>query len=119
MSTQLSLFDDAHDDPPAVAAHTMARASDPSTSHAAAAEVTASGVAAAQRAKVLAVVVAQPGLCSDEIAQAAGLQRHASGRRCPELERLGLVRKGAARPSRITGRSCVTWWPARAEEAAA
>jgi hypothetical protein len=120
-ATQPSLFPDPDDEFPApdfaaVEARTLARASDPASSHAAAAEVVASGAAAAQRARVLACLRSTPGLCSDEIAAASGLQRHAAARRCPELERLQLVRRGPMRPSRLTGRMCLSWWPVDADE---
>lgn len=119
------LEDDAFDPPVsqhldeqrAIPSHTMARTTDDATSHAAAEEVTASGIAADQRRRVLAAVVAQPGLTSDEIAQAAGMQRHQPARRLSELERLGLVRRGEARPSRVTGRAGLTWYAVEANSA--
>jgi DNA-binding MarR family transcriptional regulator len=107
--TQLSLFDD---DPPA-----LARSSDPHTSHSAAAEVTASGAAARQRQRVLAVLAAHPGLCSDEIAEVAGMERHQPARRTSELERMGLIRRGPARVSRVGRRAGVTWFRVSAEVA--
>jgi hypothetical protein len=115
-ATQPSLFPDPDDEFPApdfaaVEARTLARASDPASSHAAAAEVVASGAAAAQRARVLRALVAEPGLTSDEIAAATGMERHQPARRCPELETLGLIRRGEIRPSRLTGRGGVTWYP--------
>lgn len=92
--------------------HPMARATDPDTSHEAAAEVTASGVAHAQRAAVLEAVRRQPGGTSDELADAMGASRYTPARRLIELERAGLVARGGARPSKLTGRNGLTWWPA-------
>ncbi len=90
----------------------MARRTDPETSHAAAAGHVASGANAAQRAACLRVM-SHVGMTSDEIAAAAGIERHASARRLPELERAGLVSRGPARLSRVGGRSGVTWYLTR------
>jgi hypothetical protein len=108
-TTQATLFDEPT--APAISPRAMARESDPDTSHEAAQHVTASGAAAHQRQRVLALVRAQPGLTSDELAVAAGMLRQVPARRLPELERLGLVRRGQVRPSRVTGRNGLTWWP--------
>jgi predicted ArsR family transcriptional regulator len=112
MSNTPDLFDafNPHAMPQEVAPlRRMARASDPESSHAAAAEHLASGANAAQRAACLAVMRTDSGLTSDEIAEAAGLERHAAARRLPELERDGLVRRGPIRLSMVGGRSGVTW----------
>ena len=103
----MTLFDTLPDPP----ARTRARATDPETSHAAAEEVRASGAALAQRAAVLAAVRSAPGLTSDELADEIGADRHMPARRLIELERGGLVRRGSARPSRLTNRAGLTWWP--------
>ena len=64
---------------------------------------------------MLAGVRGHPGLTSDELAEAVGMQRHQPARRLPELERMGLVRKGEARPSRLSGRRGVTWFVVEGE----
>lgn len=89
----------------------MHRATDPDTSRAAASAHLASGANDAQRLAVLEVVISEPGLTSDEIAALAKIDRHAAGRRCPELERAGKIRRGEARVSSVGGRRGVTWWP--------
>lgn len=92
--------------------HTMSRATDPDTSHEAAAGHVASGANELQRAAVLAALVERPGMTSDEVAWAARMGRHAAARRLPELERAGLVVRGAARVSAVGGRRGLTWYPA-------
>src|SRR5580693_8173101 len=62
-----------------------ARSTDPSPSHAAARRVEASGEAAAQRAKALAIVTDHPGHTSRELALLSGMDRYALARRLPEL----------------------------------
>lgn len=91
--------------------HPRARRRDPSTSHLAALEVTESGRASEQAAVVLDVVSRYPGLCSVEMTGYCDLERHQIARRLPELERDGLVRKGAPRTP-LGGRPGVTWYPA-------
>lgn len=103
--TDRSLFD-------AIPAREMSRAADPATSKAAADSAAASGRASSQREAVLAAVRAAPGRTSDELAAGMGVGRHMVARRLPELERLGLVRRGEARASRVGGRAGLTWWPA-------
>lgn len=89
----------------------IARETDPETSHLAAEEVTTSGRRAVQQHAVLAAVMAQPGLTSRELAQAAGMDRYVVARRLPELEAAKRVRKGEARECRVSKRQAVTWWP--------
>ncbi len=104
---QTTLFDDKpHPRNP------IARATDPETSHRAAAEVTRSGRRDAQAASVLEAVQIGPGFTSAELATAgAPFDRYVAARRLPELERLGKVRRGPARACRVTGRLALTWWP--------
>jgi hypothetical protein len=89
----------------------QARASDPETSHEAAAWLEGSGEGSRQRKAVLAAVRQTPGLTSDEIAASLHADRHMPGRRCSELERAGLIRRGPPKPSFLTGRRGVTWFP--------
>jgi predicted transcriptional regulator len=88
-----------------------ARATDPATSHQAAAEITADGTRAAQQQRVLDGVVRCPGLTSRELAQRLGMDRHAVARRLPELEGVDLVQKGPVRRCSIGERAAVTWAP--------
>lgn len=67
-----------------------ARRSDPRTSHAAAASMR--GAVGAQRAAVLAALHAGP-LTADEIDDVQGWRPTTAGRRLPELEAMGLVRR--------------------------
>ena len=86
----------------------MARASDPQTSHDAAAQHVASGANAAQRMACLRVMN-RTWMTSDEVAELAGIERHAAARRLPELARVGLVERGPAKVSTVGGRRGVTW----------
>jgi predicted ArsR family transcriptional regulator len=98
-----SLFDP--DDP-----RTLARATDPDTSREAARDAVASGSVARHESLILAALAGHAaGMTSEEIATAAGLDRHAAARRLPELERRGLVRRGEPRRSAGSGRRGVTW----------
>lgn len=90
-----------------------ARASDPQTSHDAAAKVKESGALAAQREQCLAAVRAFPGLTAAELAVAMRCERHVPSRRLPELRRVGLVSSPLERirVCRNTGNKSLTWWP--------
>ena len=92
-----------------------ARHTDPPTSHAAAAHVETSGVAASQREAVLDLVRRFPGCTSAELV-GGGLDRYQLARRLPELEHRGLVRKGPQALCRVMGRQAITWWPVEAQE---
>ncbi len=100
--TQQSLFNR----PPS----TIARASDPVSSHLAAAEVTRNGTRAAQADAVLGSVRKWPGKTSRELAILMGADRHMVARRCPELAP-ALIRQGEMRVCSQGLRQAVTWWP--------
>jgi len=70
-----------------------ARTRDPLSSHAAADALERSGAARRQLDTVLAALRATPGLTSAELAARHGLDRHMVGRRLPDAERAGLVRR--------------------------
>lgn len=89
----------------------IARRHDPETSKQAAEAVTASGKRDQQAANVLAAVREFPGRTSAEMAHDDVFDRYVAARRLPELERLGLVRRGAPRACSTTGKSATTWWP--------
>lgn len=89
---------------------------DPDTSHLAAARIKASGALGEQQQRVLDLVKRFPGMTSAELAahiDATNWQSHRAmtGRRLPELERGGFVRKGEARVCRVCKAKCVTWEP--------
>jgi hypothetical protein len=101
---QLDLFD----------AQPKARRTDPITSHLAAEHAEQTGTISRQQTIVAELVCRHPGNTSAELAwseDAKGLDRYAIARRLPELERLGLVRKGEPRICSESGRLAVTWEP--------
>lgn len=106
-SQQLTLFD-------ATNARARARRTDPATSHEAAAAITASGKVESDRAAILEVVRATPGLTAGEIAKRCGWGEDnvRVSRRTPELEESGLIHKGAKRCCGVKGTSMLTWYPA-------
>ena len=87
----------------------QSRRSDPATSFHAADHIESTGRAGDQRAKCLAVVKAHPGRTAAEIAQLAGLDRHAASRRLPELRAAGLVVNGPARICTVQHSLGMTW----------
>lgn len=89
----------------------LARASDPSTSKAAAERVVRSGRQASQKDRVLTALRDRPGSTSGELAAALGGDRYIASRRLPDLERDGLVARGASRECRANGGAAVTWFP--------
>ncbi|WP_401742060.1 winged helix-turn-helix domain-containing protein [Stenotrophomonas geniculata] len=89
-----------------------ARASDLSTSHEAAHYVVASGLQAHQHDQSAKAVTDNPGMTSNELAQATGLDRYMLARRLPELIKAGRVWRGPNKPCTVSGRSACTWWPA-------
>ena len=108
MDAQLQLFGDT-DCIPTVA---RARHTDPATSHAAAAQTEASGVAESRRAKILASLKNYPGQMYRELAKAVKLDPVECMRRLNDLERASLVRKGKARictADKSFANACSTW----------
>jgi hypothetical protein len=91
--------------------HAKARNTDPVTSHIAARDVDASGVAYGQRAACLSEVIARPGQTASEISVALELERIVGGKRLPELREAGFVKNGPSRACRVTGNRCMTWFP--------
>lgn len=91
--------------------HLPARATDPSTSHEAAEDITRSGVRAAQQQIVADAVRRFPGLTSFELAIRAGLDRYVVARRLSEIEETQAIRRGAARLCAESNRKAMTWWP--------
>jgi hypothetical protein len=100
-----SVFDDCE--------RTRARSSDPDTSVEAAHELVSSGRLNSQCRAVLDALRRLDGSTSAELGQTIDLgenSRHVAGRRLPDLERRGLVRRGDPRKCRATGRRALTWW---------
>lgn len=89
----------------------IARKTDPTSSHLAAAEITASGARAHQQAQTIAAVRAYPGRTSQELAELTQIDRYTLARRLPECVTAGAVRKGEQRPCGVTDRLALTWWP--------
>lgn len=89
-----------------------ARRRDPESSKRAARELAESGALSSQQAQAIAAVRAWPGRTSQELAEAAGMDRYMLARRLPECEsRAGGVRRGELRKCSVTGRLAMTWWP--------
>jgi hypothetical protein len=92
------------------AAPPIARASDPTTSHDSAAQLDAKGLRDEYTAAALRMVreAGPEGICGSEMPD--NLRK-----RLTELEESNLVRRGESRPSKTTGFSNTTWWPAKAK----
>lgn len=88
----------------------LARATDISTSHEAAAHVVSSGLQSAQQDRAAGALKAHPGLTSMELAKATGYDRYMLARRLPELLVDGRAWRGPKKPCEVTGRSACTWW---------
>ena len=89
----------------------LARSTDPNSSHAAAADLVATGKLLDQQTQAAAAVRRHPGQSSLHLASLTGLDRHMLGRRLPELARQGAIWRGPAAPCATTGKSACTWWP--------
>ncbi|WP_164272439.1 winged helix-turn-helix domain-containing protein [Stenotrophomonas sp. B1-1] len=89
----------------------LARSTDPSSSHAAASDLIATGKLLDQQTQAAAAVRRHPGQSSLHLASLTGLDRHMLGRRLPELARQGTIWRGPAAPCATTGKSACTWWP--------
>jgi hypothetical protein len=94
-----------------VARNPISRRGDPSTSFEAEETITRNGTRDSQAAKVLNIVRLQPGATSAELAYAWMIDRYIVARRLPELEFLGLVKKGPPKVCRMTKHRALTWYP--------
>lgn len=96
----------------------QSRATDPESSHLAAARMDASGRRDAHARIVLSLVAANPGSTSVELHRlAAGrLERHEVSRRLADLERLGRVVRGPSRLCGVKGTLMLTWTMVSASE---
>ena len=90
-------------------AEPLARNSDDSTSHEAAAKLTRSGRRNSQKSAVLTAVRLYPGKTAAELADAAGLKHAVCHKRLPDLARDGFVRKCETRECQATGSRATVW----------
>lgn len=89
----------------------LARSTDISTSHEAAAHVASSGLQTVQQDRAASALRSHPGLTSMELAKATGHDRYMLARRLPELLEDGRAWLGPKKPCEVSGRSACTWWP--------
>ncbi|MCH2040306.1 MAG: hypothetical protein MK185_06695 [Saccharospirillaceae bacterium] len=98
-----------------------ARATDPKSSHIAAAEMNKTGKRQTHIKQLAEVVASNPGKTSAELAFIVAdahphLTRHEVARRLPDGEGQVFTR-GEARKCTQTNRLCITWWPTEAAKA--
>lgn len=86
------------------------RTQDPQTSHDAAEWMEEDGKCDGMRAIVFGMIQQHPKHTAGEIAAVEGVPREKIAKRFRELERLGAIRAGVARPCKISGRPCLTWY---------
>lgn len=83
---------------------------DPATSREAAEGATRSGLREGQCLGVLALVKKYPDSTSMELSvKGRTYDRYVIGRRCPELEQGGLIRKSGTKVCGVSGRKASTW----------
>jgi len=88
----------------------LARSTDPETSHRAAAEI--APTLRGRQAWALGQVRANPGRTANELARLAGLSDPRTlNRRLCELRTQGLVKNTHARRCEVSGRQCMVWEP--------
>jgi len=85
----------------------IARNTDPSTSHEAAAKI--APVRATQQKAILEGVMQYPNHTSAELAQRLHMDRYVVARRLPELRSALLVKSCEARSCAVTGHRAMTW----------
>jgi hypothetical protein len=88
---------------------TLARATDPLSSHIAGQD--ASAFAANHRAEIIKLVVQHPGKTAAELAQLCDLDRYQIGRRLKEIEHSGKIRRGIIRTCTVGRKVATTWFP--------
>jgi hypothetical protein len=86
------------------------RATDPSTSADAEAEINATGLRAFQQSQTTSAVRRFPGRTMAELARETGLDRYMLGRRISECETAGIVFRGLKRRCSVTGRMAEPWF---------
>lgn len=89
----------------------LARSTDSSGSHDAAAHLVGSGVHAAQKDRTASAVHRHPGMTSMQLARETGMDRYVVARRLPDLAKEGRVFRGAKALCPISNITVCTWWP--------
>jgi len=116
MNAQLPLFGSFHARRFPMIETPAARNTDPETSHAAADNITSSGKRASHQRQILDLLRRCDGRTSAELAVLAEregfphLDRHEVARRLSDLDKAGLVRKGASVVCKAHGTRAVSWW---------
>jgi hypothetical protein len=95
------------------------RATDPSSSADAEAEINATGLRAFQQSQTVSAVRKYPGSTMAELAKKTGLDRYMLGRRISECETAGMVFRGLKRRCSVTGRNAEPWYPIEHDSKAA
>lgn len=88
----------------------ISRQGDPDTSRRAEREITQDGTRSKACQAALTLVKMFPGMTSNELENQIGVSDGRVRKRLRELERRGLIRRGEARVSEVTGKVNVTWW---------
>jgi predicted HTH transcriptional regulator len=88
---------------------TLARNTDPSTSHEAVERIEASGKRATHKESLLKAVQAVPRQTSAEYANLVGLERHEAARRLADLKNDGLVEQVDKRVCVVRGTKAMIW----------
>jgi len=86
------------------------RATDPSTSADAEAEINATGLRAFKQSQTTSAVRRFPGRTMAELSRETGLDRYMLGRRISECETAGSVFRGLKRRCSVTGRMAEPWF---------
>ena len=87
----------------------LAKRTDPSTSHEAAADLIQSGKLGKQSAAVFQALERYGPCTSAELADRSGLDRHLVARRLPDLLKRHRVTRGDARACSVTGKRALVW----------
>ena len=113
MERQATLFDDEQNRQRIqhIVERPLARSTDPETSHIAAEEITEEGQLVGLRRRAYELVRDNPGRIARELSAIAGdHDARTINRRLGEIERMGLIYRGAEKRCEVTGRLCATWW---------
>lgn len=89
----------------------IARATDPSTSHRAAHEITECGARDQQHNLTVAAVTAFPGRTSQELSELSHHDRYMLARRLSECEKAKRVHRGPPKRCSVTNKTALTWFP--------
>lgn len=89
----------------------LSRATDPTESHRAAAEITADGTRSRMLLAAVEAVKNSPGLTANELEERHGYRDGQLRKRLKEAEERKLVKRGPSKRSAVTGKLNVTWEP--------